>query len=48
MSKKWVQNILDTLSSIGKTEQNGSNCLAFTDEDMAARGYFKNLMWLLP
>ena len=44
MSKEWVQSVLDKLSSIGTTDQNGSNRLAFTDEDMAAREYFKGLM----
>lgn len=44
MSKEWVQKVLDTLSAFGKTEQNGSNRLAFSDEDMAAREYFKGLM----
>ncbi|CAK7022768.1 MAG: putative hydrolase [Desulfovibrio sp.] len=44
MSREWVQNVLDTLASIGKTGDNGSNRLAFSDEDMAAREYFKGLM----
>lgn len=44
MSKEWVQSVLDKLASFGGTEQNGSNRLAFTDEDMAAREYFKGLM----
>lgn len=44
MSKEWVQSVLDKLASFGGTEQNGSNRLAFSDEDMAARTYFKGLM----
>lgn len=44
MSKEWVEMVLTRLSGIGKTEQNGSNRLAFSDEDMAARDYVKGLM----
>lgn len=44
MGAKWVNDTLDHLSSIGKTAQNGSNRLAFSPEDMAARRYFKDLM----
>ena len=44
MSKQWVETVLNHLSGIGRTDQNGSNRLAFTDEDMAAREYFKGLM----
>lgn len=44
MSKEWVHNVLETLAGIGGTPQGGSNRLAFSDEDMAAREYFKSLM----
>ncbi len=44
MDAKWVTDTLDHLSGIGKTAQNGSNRLAFSPEDMAARTYFKDLM----
>ena len=44
MDKIWVAQVLEKLSSIGSTEQNGSNRLAFSPDDMAAREYFKGLM----
>ncbi len=44
MDKTWVSGVLERLSAIGRTDQNGSNRLAFSEEDMAARGYFKTLM----
>ena len=44
MDKKWVMGVLEHLSNIGKTEQNGSNRLAFTQADQEARTYFKGLM----
>lgn len=44
MDKKWVTSVLEHLSTIGRTAQNGSNRLAFTPEDLEARTYFKGLM----
>ncbi|GHV53809.1 putative hydrolase [Deltaproteobacteria bacterium] len=44
MDTKWAQDALEHLSTIGRTSDNGSNRLAFSDEDMAARAYFKSLM----
>ncbi len=44
MDKAWVTQVLEHLSTIGRTDQNGSNRLAFSAEDMAARDYFKGLM----
>ena len=44
MSKQWVESVLNHLAGIGRTDQNGSNRLAFSDEDMKAREYFKELM----
>ena len=44
MNKQWVDEVLTELSRIGRTEQGGSNRLAFSDEDMAAREYFKSQM----
>ena len=44
MNKEWVAETLEHLSRIGRTEQNGSNRLAYTKEDREAREYFKELM----
>ena len=44
MNKEWVSDTLGHLARIGKTEQNGSNRLAYTKEDSEARAYFKDLM----
>ncbi len=44
MDKEWVHTVLEHLSTIGRTDQNGSNRLAFSADDMAAREYFKGLM----
>ncbi len=44
MDKQWVDEAITRLAAIGRTEQNGSNRLAFSDEDMAGREYFMELM----
>ncbi|MDR3074120.1 MAG: M20 family metallo-hydrolase [Deltaproteobacteria bacterium] len=44
MDKQWVESVLNRLAAIGGTGQGGSNRLAFSDEDMAAREYFKEQM----
>ena len=44
MDRQWVDEVISHLATIGKTERNGSNRLAFSDEDMAGRKYFMGLM----
>ncbi len=44
MDREWVMGVLEHLSTIGRTEQGGSNRLAFTEPDHEARTYFKGLM----
>lgn len=44
MDRQWVEQTISHIAGIGGTNQNGSNRLAFSDEDMAARAYFKDLM----
>lgn len=44
MDKEWVASTLEHLARIGRTEQNGSNRLAYSKEDLEARAYFKDLM----
>jgi N-carbamoyl-L-amino-acid hydrolase len=44
MNKEWVMGVLGHLSTIGRTEQSGSNRLAFTAADFEARSYFTGLM----
>ena len=44
MDKQWVEGVIAHLAAIGRTGQNGSNRQAFSDEDMAGRAYFKELM----
>lgn len=44
MDKQWVMGTLEHLSNIGRTDQNGSNRLAYSAEDTQARIYFKSLM----
>jgi N-carbamoyl-L-amino-acid hydrolase len=44
MDEQWVENVIARLAAIGRTERNGSNRLAFSEEDMAGRAYFKGLM----
>ncbi|SBV96096.1 Uncharacterized hydrolase HI_0588 [uncultured delta proteobacterium] len=44
MDEQWVESVIAHLAAIGRTEQNGSNRLAFSEADMEARAYFKGLM----
>lgn len=44
MNATWINNVLKTISNIGKTESGGSNRLGFTPEDMRARQYFISLI----
>ncbi len=44
MNKQWVSNVLETLSTIGRTQSGGSSRLAFSAADLEARRYFTGLM----
>lgn len=44
MDRQWIKQTISHIAGFGGTDQNGSNRLAFSDEDMAARAYFKGLM----
>lgn len=40
----WIDNVVRTISNIGKTDAGGSNRLGFTDSDIRARDYFISLI----
>ena len=42
--RQFVEKMLSDLSAIGRTEDGGSNRIAFSAEDMQAREYFKKAM----
>ena len=42
--EEWMLGVLEHLSTIGRTEANGSHRLGYTQEDETARAYFINLM----
>lgn len=44
MNATWINNVIKTISNIGKTDAGGSNRLGFTQDDMRAREYFISLL----
>lgn len=44
MDKQWIMDVLEHLSTIGRTKDNGSHRLAYSKEDLQARNYFIDLM----
>ncbi|MDR0587815.1 MAG: Zn-dependent hydrolase [Burkholderiales bacterium] len=44
MDKPWMMDVLTHLSTIGRTKDNGSHRLAYSNEDDLARDYFIGLM----